>query len=365
MPSELLHIPPAYVLVGIYRLLTDPFIRQPVLDKIKHASVRGLIVGLLYSIGSWRILNWFVRKVLLGRAGWLLGGGARARVGEAVKESVAGVVKVGLGPLSFHVDLVLYTHLLILLPQVSSILRMFIYKNLRIARSRAWALTVSSRGKPSEFWSQGYIEEWAQPPKPSASDLSGKGGRRTKEARWLSWLLWWPTQVVLRHYILLPLSPTLPLLSPLVTALLRGLTTAEYLHQPYFDQKDMSPESRWTWVEERMWAYRTFGFAASLLERIPIVGLFFSISNRIGAAMWAFDLEKRQHLFANEILKPLQPNQVGLFGMGSVTSADFDVQAAEDGLERKWSKKADNEKGIAELKGEGIGASQPGEERVL
>ena len=46
------------------------------------------------------------------------------------------------------------THLLILVPQISSILRFFIYKNLRIARSRAYALTVSSRGKPREFWSQ-------------------------------------------------------------------------------------------------------------------------------------------------------------------------------------------------------------------
>jgi hypothetical protein len=29
-----------------------------------------------------------------------------------------------------------------------------------------------------------------------------------------------------------------------------------------------------------------FGFSASLLEGLPIIGLFLSISNRIGAAMW-------------------------------------------------------------------------------
>ena len=114
--------------------------------------------------------------------------------------------------------------------------------------------------------------------------------------------MWWPTQLVIRHCtldadttrerlkndldVLLPLSPTLPLISPIVISVLRGLTTAEYLHQPYFDQKEMTPEAKWVWVEERMWAYRSFGFAASLLERIPIIGLFFSISNRIGAAMW-------------------------------------------------------------------------------
>lgn len=30
-----------------------------------------------------------------------------------------------------------------------------------------------------------------------------------------------------------------------------------------------------------------FGFAAALLEGLPIIGLVFTISNRIGAAMWA------------------------------------------------------------------------------
>jgi hypothetical protein len=42
-----------------------------------------------------------------------------------------------------------------------------------------------------------------------------------------------------------------------------------------------------TFMEERKWDYRAFGFAAALIESIPIAGLFFSISNRIGAAMWA------------------------------------------------------------------------------
>ena len=30
-----------------------------------------------------------------------------------------------------------------------------------------------------------------------------------------------------------------------------------------------------------------FGFTAALLEGLPLVGLIFTISNRIGAAMWA------------------------------------------------------------------------------
>lgn len=92
-------------------------------------------------------------------------------------------------------------------------------------------------------------------------------------------------------------------------------------------------------MEERKWDYRgedlnmypqrhdpasqnrtAFGFTAALLESLPIVGLIFMVSNRVGAAMWAhgtcpdpedpiniylpvLDLEKHQHYVASERLK--------------------------------------------------------------
>lgn len=71
----------------------------------------------------------------------------------------------------------------------------------------------------------------------------------------------------------------------------------------------MTPHQVAIFVEERKWDYRcklllhfipsisiyfslmfffsVFGFAAALLEDIPIVGLIFTLSNRVGAAMWA------------------------------------------------------------------------------
>ena len=36
---------PSYVLVGVYRLSTDPSIRVPVWKKCKHGFVRGVLVG--------------------------------------------------------------------------------------------------------------------------------------------------------------------------------------------------------------------------------------------------------------------------------------------------------------------------------
>ena len=67
----------------------------------------------------------------------------------------------------------------------------------------------------------------------------------------------------------------------------------------------MTPQQIATYMEERKWDYRSrlliaffliqvtesylivFGFASALLESLPILGLFFAVSNQIGAAMWA------------------------------------------------------------------------------
>jgi hypothetical protein len=48
-----------------------------------------------------------------------------------------------------------------------------------------------------------------------------------------------------------------------------------------------------------------FGFAAALFERIPLVGLVFSISNRIGAAMWAHDVRPMSLLCEMTTADPL------------------------------------------------------------
>jgi hypothetical protein len=40
-----LQFPPSYVLVGVYRLLTDKNLYKPAWDKCRHATRRGAIVG--------------------------------------------------------------------------------------------------------------------------------------------------------------------------------------------------------------------------------------------------------------------------------------------------------------------------------
>lgn len=54
--------------------------------------------------------------------------------------------------------------MLLVASQVEMILTFFLSRNMRIARDRAWAQTVESRGKGQEFW-QPYVEEWSVPPR--------------------------------------------------------------------------------------------------------------------------------------------------------------------------------------------------------
>ena len=54
--------------------------------------------------------------------------------------------------------------------QLTTILRFFLSKNIRIARDRAWQHTVASRGKGPE-WFRPYVEEWDQPPRIGKDEL--------------------------------------------------------------------------------------------------------------------------------------------------------------------------------------------------
>ena len=46
-----LQFPPSYVVVGVYRLITDRSLRVPAWDKLKHGVVRGASVALVWVSG--------------------------------------------------------------------------------------------------------------------------------------------------------------------------------------------------------------------------------------------------------------------------------------------------------------------------
>lgn len=150
---------------------------------------------------------------------------------------------------------------------------------------------------------------------------------------------------------------------------------AEYLHQPYFDIKGMDDNAKWRWIEERKWAYRgefpsncscsrlmssirvrrkfartdahhrslPLNFKQDRRRHVVRVNASLCPLIRLHAVLHtesrAFDLEKRQHLFAKHIFPPLQPHQTGFYGSGIVTDLGVDIQKAEDEIDAEFSTK--------------------------
>jgi hypothetical protein len=221
----------------------------------------------------------------------------------------------------FGVSPIVYTTWALLLGQLSTLLEWALSRELKKAREEAYEATVRSRGKEEGWWGE-YEEEWLEPPVGKAQRAAEKQGFYQKLSTPLvrvvllkgafsrsSSLSLSANLRSLRAVLLTPLS-FIPFLSLTVMAAIRSLTLGRNLHRPFFAAKKMSyvctltfllrpsltiaihfrPTQVDLWVTERQLQYRSFGFVASLLERIPFVGLFFSISNRIGAAMWAHDV---------------------------------------------------------------------------
>ncbi|KZT18697.1 hypothetical protein NEOLEDRAFT_1103233, partial [Neolentinus lepideus HHB14362 ss-1] len=262
-----LQFPPTYAIVGVYRLFTDKTLYVPAWKKCEHGVVRGLAVGGVWALMTFGVQRKFVELFLI----------KSPRVTGLSTSTILGY------PVPF--DLPTYAALLFLSTQLTGILTFFLARNIRVARQRVYDQTVASRGKGPAFW-QPYVEEWDRPP-------AVREGWAVSEKLLASAF----GRFFVRRVLLLPFD-IVPVVGILISAWLRALGTARHLHKPYFAAKKMSKHQVAVFIAERKWEYRAFGFAAALLEGLPVIGLLFTLSNRIGAAMWAHDLEKRQHYVA-------------------------------------------------------------------
>ncbi|KAJ7496857.1 hypothetical protein FB451DRAFT_1456743 [Mycena latifolia] len=260
-----LQFPPSYVLVGVYRLFTDKLLYVPAWQKCQHGVQRGAVVGLVWAFLTFGIQKKFIEIFLANSP----------RVTGLSNDTMFGY-KI---PFSVHT----YAAVLLLGSQITNILRFFLSRNIRIARERAWDQTVASRGKGPDFWF-----EWAIPPRVVVDTWTNR-----LQEQWLGGI----GMFIIKRVLLMPFN-FYPGVGIVLAAWFKGLGTAHNLHRQYFAAKKMTDKEIAVFMEERKWDYRTFGFTAALLEGLPIVGLIFTISNRVGAAMWAHDLEKRQHFVA-------------------------------------------------------------------
>ncbi|KAF9477017.1 hypothetical protein BDN70DRAFT_838357 [Pholiota conissans] len=264
-----LEFPPSYVVVGVYRLITDRNLWVPAWDKCRHAVRRGAIVGGIWAFVTFKIqkkyIEWFLMK--------------SPRVTGLSHDTIFGF-KVPFSILTFAALMFLGT-------QLTFIFRFFLSRNINIARDRVWDQTVASRGKAPDFFGP-YVEEFSRPPLV-----------KYKQS-WVEKVVGGPVGLFVVKQVLLAPFDFYPFVGTVVSAWFKALGTSKYLHRQYFEAKKMNKDQVAVFIEERKWDYRTFGFAAAILEGLPIIGLVFTVSNRIGAAMWAYDLEKRQHFVAEE-----------------------------------------------------------------
>jgi len=107
---------------------------------------------------------------------------------------------------------------------------------------------------------------------------------------------------LVRYLVTLPLN-FVPVLGTALFVLYNGYRGGPSWHGRYFQLKGLSKNQRTAFVNRRRAEYAAFGTVTLLCNFIPFVGLLFSFTNTVGAAMWAAQLEAQ----ANLIEGPAQP----------------------------------------------------------
>ncbi|KDQ58363.1 hypothetical protein JAAARDRAFT_128429 [Jaapia argillacea MUCL 33604] len=100
---------------------------------------------------------------------------------------------------------------------------------------------------------------------------------------------------VVRYLVTLPVN-FVPVIGSVVFVLFNGSRQGPTYHARYFQLKGLTKAQRQEFVEKRRPEYTAFGTTTMILNFIPLVGLVFSFTNSIGAALWAAELEARENL---------------------------------------------------------------------
>ncbi|GMM34070.1 hypothetical protein DASC09_013950 [Saccharomycopsis crataegensis] len=83
-----------------------------------------------------------------------------------------------------------------------------------------------------------------------------------------------------------------PFFGPYILIFLRSPGKARNLHERYYAIQEFNKEDIKTFFNANRAFYTSFGVVALNLELIPVVGMFFTYTNIVGASLWAAQLEK-------------------------------------------------------------------------
>ncbi|EHK44399.1 hypothetical protein TRIATDRAFT_300629 [Trichoderma atroviride IMI 206040] len=110
---------------------------------------------------------------------------------------------------------------------------------------------------------------------------------------------------MIRYVMYLPLN-FIPLVGTAAFIFLHGKHRGNIVHSRYFQLKNWSDLQRKQWIDTHSGAYASFGVVATLLEMIPVVSVFFSYTNTVGAALWAADIESQNNPMVKETAPKLR-----------------------------------------------------------
>lgn len=118
--------------------------------------------------------------------------------------------------------------------------------------------------------------------------------RQRKPAAYLSQVLTEDEHPILHFLITLPLN-FVPVVGNALFCFLNSFPTAISLHHYYYtEMKGLSSEEFSAVVHAKKPQYQSFGFVASAFSLIPGLDILLVLTNAVGAALWAADMEKKQ-----------------------------------------------------------------------
>lgn len=166
MPQEFLSFPPAYTVVGAYRLAHDPNLWQPMWQSVQPSLRKASIAA-----GIWALATWPFQRLIVET---FMKGSAKVSGMRGLYEAFIGLAeeaedKRNIIPLP---SLTTFAAFMFVLGQCQTIIELFLGRKLRKFRAQAYSATVSSRGYSTEWWVP-YVEEWQEPPYAEAKQRYG------------------------------------------------------------------------------------------------------------------------------------------------------------------------------------------------
>ncbi|KAH8093200.1 hypothetical protein BXZ70DRAFT_897501 [Cristinia sonorae] len=100
---------------------------------------------------------------------------------------------------------------------------------------------------------------------------------------------------VIKYLVSLPLN-FVPVIGTVAFLFLNGQRGGPGWHTRYFQLKGWDKQQRLRFIASRRAEYTAFGMATLFFTFIPVVGLVFSFTNTVGAALWAAEMEAKANI---------------------------------------------------------------------